>query len=110
VKGLRERLDDGVVLAAEGYLFELEYGLAPGHYGRSLEIDHIVSLELGGSNDLANLFPERLYAHPGYRVKDRLENKVHDLVCSGQLSLREAQRGIASDWEKLYERVFGDPP
>ena len=24
MKGLRERLDDGVVLAAEGYLFELE--------------------------------------------------------------------------------------
>jgi hypothetical protein len=25
-------------------------------YGKTLEIDHIVSLELGGSNDIANLF------------------------------------------------------
>ena len=31
----------------------------PGHYGSSLEIDHIVSLELGGSNDIAILFPSR---------------------------------------------------
>lgn len=30
---------------------EVEYGLAPKKYGRTLEIDHIVSLELGGSND-----------------------------------------------------------
>jgi hypothetical protein len=26
----------------------------------TLEIDHIVSLELGGSNDIANRFPEKL--------------------------------------------------
>ena len=89
---------------------EREYGLRPGHYGRSLEIDHIVSLELGGSNDIANLFPEGLYAHPGYRVKDRLENRVHDLVCAGRMALRDAQRGLAVDWEGLYERVFGTAP
>ena len=44
------------------------------YYGRTLEIDHIVSLELGGSNDIANLSPERATAEPGYHVKDRLEN------------------------------------
>jgi hypothetical protein len=95
---------------SEKYAVEREYGLRPGHYGRSLEIDHIVSLELGGSNDIANLFPERLYAHPGYRVKDRLENRLHDLVCSGRLVLRDAQHGIAADWEGFYERVFGTAP
>jgi hypothetical protein len=89
---------------------EVEYGLQPGRHGRSLEIDHIVSLELGGSNDIANLFPEGLYAHPGYRVKDRLENRLHELVCSGELSLRDAQLRIASDWERLYEQVFGVAP
>jgi hypothetical protein len=47
--------------------------------------------ELGGSNDPANLFPERLNAHPGYRVKDKLENKLHDLVCDGKMTLRAAQ-------------------
>ena len=50
--------------------------MQPGHYGSTLEIDHIVSLELGGSNDIANLYPEKLDAAPGYQVKDRLENKA----------------------------------
>jgi len=46
---------------------EREYGLVAKGYGRTLEIDHIVSLELGGSNDVGNLFPE---ASPGYDAKD----------------------------------------
>ena len=86
---------------------EIEYGLAPKGYGSSLEIDHIVSLELGGSNDPANLFPELA---PGYHVKDQLENKVHDAVCSGGMRLRDAQRAIATDWQKLYRKVFGSAP
>ena len=95
---------------SEKFEVEREYGMPAGHYGNTLEIDHIVSLELGGSNDKANLFPERLYAHPGYRVKDRLENKLHDLVCSGAMKLRVAQRGIASNWQALYKQVFGGAP
>jgi hypothetical protein len=79
--------------------------MQPTYYGRSLEIDHIVSLELGGSNAIANLFPER-----GYQVKDRLENKLHDLVCAGRMTLRAAQVGIATDWKKLYQRVYGVAP
>ena len=95
---------------SEKYAVEAEYGLAPRLYGSSLEIDHIVSLELGGSNDIANLFPERLNAHPGYRVKDRLENRLHTLVCVGGMSLRGAQRAIAGNWEQLYRDVFGTTP
>jgi len=95
---------------SEKFAVEREYGLAPGHYGRTLEIDHIVSLELGGSNDMANLFPERLDAHPGYRVKDRLENRLHDLVCAGSISLRSAQRRIAANWQALYRQVYGVAP
>src|SRR4051812_9220152 len=46
------------------FAVERAYGLRPGHYGRSLEIDHIVALELGGSNDIANLYPEQAGARP----------------------------------------------
>jgi hypothetical protein len=95
---------------SEKFQVEREYGMAPGHYGRALEIDHIVSLELGGSNDIANLFPERAYAHPGYRVKDKLENELHRRVCAGTMSLRAVQRAIASNWQALYRRVFGTDP
>jgi len=89
---------------------ELEYGLAPRQYGSALEIDHIVALEIGGSNDIANLYPEKADAHPGFHVKDALENKLHALVCAGRMSLRTAQRQIAADWESLYVEVFGVAP
>jgi hypothetical protein len=89
---------------------EKEYGLAPKSYGSTLEIDHIVSLELGGSNDIANLYPERADAQPGYHVKDKLENKLHKLVCDNLLDLTRARRAIASNWEHLYLKIYGLPP
>ena len=92
---------------SEKFAVEAEYGIKPGHYGSALEIDHIVALELGGSNDIANLYPEKLNAAPGYKVKDRLENKAHALVCAGAMTLRAAQVGIATNWQALYKRVFG---
>jgi len=95
---------------ATRHAVEAEYGMVPRSYGSTLEIDHIVSLELGGSNDPANLFPERADAHPGYRLKDRLENAAHAWVCQGKLGLRDAQRKIAADWEALYKLVFGTAP
>ncbi len=87
---------------SEKFAVEVEYGMKPAYYGRTLEIDHIIPLELGGSNDIANLYPET-----GYGAKDRLENKAHDLVCAGTLTLRTAQQGIARNWQVLYKRVFG---
>jgi len=95
---------------SEKFAVEAEYGMAPAYYGRSIEIDHIVSLELGGSNDIANLFPEPGSGAADYAVKDRLENRLHDMVCAGQIGLGSAQRAIARDWEGLYRRVFGTPP
>jgi hypothetical protein len=98
---------------SEKHEVEVEYGLAPRPYDGTLEIDHIVSLELGGSNDIANLFPEEatlLSGAPGYHVKDKLENKVHDMVCAGQITLRRAQRQIAANWQTLYKKAFGVAP
>ena len=74
-----------------------EYGIAshqPGQY----EVDHLISLELGGSNEIANLWPEAAEPRPGFHEKDRFENYVHDQVCSGRLSLQEAQKEISTDW------------
>jgi len=89
---------------SEKHLVEVEYGLAPRGYGSTLEIDHIVSLELGSSNDVANLYPEKatLPANaPGFHVKDRLENKLHD----GTMTLSSVQRQIAANWQALYRKV-----
>jgi hypothetical protein len=98
------------VSAAEKHAVELEYGLAPRAYGYTLEIDHIVPLELGGSNDIANLFPERASLSPGYRAKDRLENRLRAMVCAGQIGQHLVQLAVASNWVKLYATVFGFAP
>jgi len=50
-----------------------------------------------GSNDIANLYPEKANAHPGYHVKDTLENKLHDLVCDGTMTLRSVQMQIVAN-------------
>ena len=66
------------------------------------EVDHLISLELGGSNDTRNLWPESYSGIWGARVKDVLENRLHTLVCDGKVSLREAQYDISHNWIKAY--------
>jgi hypothetical protein len=95
---------------SEKYMVEREYGMVAKSYGRTIEIDHIVSLELGGSNDIANLYPEPGASAANYHAKDKLENKLHDLVCAGSMTLQTARRGITSNWKSLYVRVFGAAP
>jgi hypothetical protein len=83
------------------------YGIHRHFDGRTGEVDHLVSLELGGSNARANLFPEAAVPRPGSHEKDRLENRLHAEVCAGTLTLRSAQRAIATDWVKAYRARFG---
>ena len=59
---------------------------------------------------MANLFPERAAPDPGFHQKDRLENRLHLLVCAGSMTLRAAQTGIASNWQLLYRQVYGAGP
>lgn len=62
------------------------------------EEDHLIPLELGGSpTDEANLWPE---PGPTPNRKDGIENRLHEAVCQGTLTLAEAQRRIATDWTK----------
>lgn len=63
------------------------------------EIDHWVPLELGGSNDIRNLFPEPAMPHPGFHEKDRIENYLHNQVCNGSMTLEAAQQAIYN-WEE----------
>jgi len=71
------------------------------------EEDHRISLELGGDpSDARNLWPEP-YAATGARVKDRIENKLHELVCAGSLPLAVAQADIATNWYAAYVKYLG---
>lgn len=59
------------------------------------EYDHLVPLELGGANATSNLWIE-----PGAipNPKDKVETRLRDQVCAGQLTLAAAQREIVADW------------
>jgi hypothetical protein len=91
-----------------------KYGQAYPAYGLArstrTELDHLVSLELGGSNDASNLWPE---SPPTPNPKDKVENALHAWVCavSGAASqdrLRKAQLAIAANWTAA-EQVLGVP-
>lgn len=83
-----------------------EYGIAnarPGDY----EIDYLIAPRLGGIEDIRNLWPEPYRASVwNARVKDALEERLHEMVCSGQLDLTTAQHDIATDWIAAYRKYF----
>ena len=81
------------------------YNDAPANY----ELDHLISLELGGHpSDVKNLWPEA-YGRGEWDAarKDQVENKLHDLVCGGALPLADAQRMEAIDWKAAWTRFVG---
>ena len=70
------------------------------------EIDHSVSLELSGKNDIQNLWPQPYDGTWSAHMKDQLENKLHKMVCAGQLPLAQAQKEIATDWRVAYQKYM----
>jgi hypothetical protein len=75
------------------------------------EEDHLIPLELGGDpRSPDNLWPEPWFGVWNARVKDRLENKLHLMVCAGKIPLRDAQQAIATDWVGAYRQYVGGEP
>jgi hypothetical protein len=75
---------------------------------QSCELDHLVSLGLGGADSLDNIWPQ---CGPDgvalemrfFRQKDMVESYLRAQVRSRRMSLAEAQRGIASDWTRYLD-------
>jgi hypothetical protein len=92
------------------------YGLTGNHNGycesdQGCEVDHLVSLELGGSNEQGNLWPEP-YENEQWNahVKDQLENFLHAEVCTGRISLKQAQTEVSTNWiESFKKRIAPNP-
>lgn len=75
------------------------------------ELDHLIPLELGGDpTDVRNLWPEPWTLDVdgedlGAHTKDKVENFLHDAVCSGAMPLDEAQRDISTDWTVVWHAI-----
>ncbi len=67
------------------------------------EFDHLIPRELGGADDVNNLWPQ---PWADARKKDQLETRLHVLVCSGQLPLEQAQASIRRDWREAYRKYI----
>jgi hypothetical protein len=85
-----------------------EYGLPTGPHPQ-YEVDHLIPLCLGGADDDRNLWPEpRRSLEPEWNAerKDDLEHRLCEMVCSGELVVREAQSEISEDWTESYRHRF----
>ena len=72
------------------------------------EEDHLVPLEIGGNpTSTANLWPELWNGPVGAHVKDKLENKIHSLVCKGSMTLAAGRAIFATNWEAGYQKYVG---
>jgi hypothetical protein len=79
----------------ERFKYDVVYPAYGDPDSKKTELDHLVSLELGGSNDATNLWPE---SPPTPNPKDQVENALHAAVCDGRVTLTAAQNAIASNW------------
>jgi hypothetical protein len=83
-----------------------EYGLTEVS-ANAYEIDYLVTPQLGGATNIRNLWPQpALNTVWNARVKDALEDRLHNMVCSGQLDLATAQRELSQDWVAAYKKYF----
>jgi hypothetical protein len=81
-----------------------EYGVTrnKGICAGGCEVDHLIPLELGGLDDIRDLWPQPSQPAPAFHEKDKLENYLHRQVCAGKMALTDAQAIIRTDWYAAY--------
>jgi len=87
-------------LAGDYKFFIAIYGADPKNY----EEDHLISLHLGGApSNPKNLWPEP-YVGDNAHKKDVVETALKRLICSGGITLADAQKAISTDWIAAYNK------
>lgn len=72
----------------------------PWKRARDYELDHRISLVLGGHpKDPDNLMLQAWRGPDGGHAKDRLEMRLKRMVCDGSMALYQAQLCIYHDWQ-----------
>lgn len=90
------------------------YGITPPKVNKGAkqvcELDHLVSLELGGADTLDNIWPQcgpsrAVLKNRYFKQKDMVENYLAAQVRAGAIPLKEAQKGIATDWTQYLDEA-----
>ena len=68
-------------------------------------IDHLISVELGGTSVAANLWPQPRSGSLNAGQKDRVEAYLLRRVCGRKLGLRSAQTKLARNWVAAYRAM-----
>ena len=68
-------------------------------------IDHLISLQLCGNNEIKNLFPQIREGEFNSRTKDKIENFLKREICKGNIELEDAQTVISEDWLSVYTHM-----
>ena len=80
----------------------LEYNMTPNKSPCPCEVDHFISLVIGGDNTIKNLWPQPYSGQFGAREKDKLENYYHRQICDKKITQEQAIKEIREDWTKYY--------
>lgn len=75
---------------------------------QTCELDHLISLELGGADSLENIWPQCgpsdvVLRERFFKQKDAVENYLAKQVREGRIKLKDAQEGISRDWTQYLE-------
>ncbi|MGF6996898.1 hypothetical protein [Paraburkholderia sp. GAS32] len=78
---------------------------------RDYEEDHLVALSIGGApTDERNLWPQPRNSEWSADKKDQLEFVLYKMVCNEEISLKQAQREMATDWIEAWKRYVPTHP
>ncbi|MEA2919778.1 MAG: hypothetical protein QOJ15_11859 [Bradyrhizobium sp.] len=77
---------------------------------QTCELDHFISLELGGADTLDNIWPQCgpknvQLGQRNFKQKDMVEDYLAFLVKNDRMALADAQKGIAADWTQFLAKA-----
>lgn len=96
----------GVTFGMEQHVFT-RYRIPPERHGQ-FRIDHLIPLELGGADDISNLWPQPVKIRPyNPRRKEMLTKRLIELIAAGLMTRTQAQEVIRRDWISAYVDYIG---
>ena len=73
---------------------------------RNYEWDHRISLTVGGSNHISNMILQSYLGKCNAHNKDKLEVRLHSLICHDKVAVIDAQELLYNRWEDGYKQYI----